>query len=270
MSKILNVIVIAAHPDEPEEYAGGTAALYAELGHRVKFLTLTNGDIGHYDYKGPELVKRRGEEALVAAERLGVQEYTIWNISDGWLVPSPENRDKVIDQIREWDADVVITFHGHGGGHFDNRNAGRIVRQAAEYVASGAASFNKQPLFLLMPDFTARSIYKADIAIDISSVLEKKLLGCDAHASQFYELAPWQKRIDHLVPVSLEDKKAFILKYWATFFNVSEEMLPALERWYGKDKAAAIQYAEPYEIAGYNLREWSEEDIRALVPMLQA
>lgn len=269
MSNILNVLVIAAHPDEPEEYAGGTAALYAELGHRVKFLTLTNGDIGHYNYKGPELAERRHGEALVAAERLGVQEYTIWGISDGWLVPSPENRDKVIEHIREWEADVVITFHGNGGGHFDNRNAGRIVREAAEYVASGAATFGKQPLFLLMPDFSARSIYKADIAIDITSVLEKKLLGCDAHASQFYELAPWQKRIEHLVPEGWELRRAFILEYWDQFFVVSDEMIPALERWYGKDRGSSIQYAEPFEIADYNSREWSEEELRELLPMLQ-
>ncbi|TCZ78432.1 PIG-L family deacetylase [Paenibacillus albiflavus] len=269
MSNILNVIVIAAHPDEPEEYAAGTAALYAELGHRVKFLTLTNGDIGHYNYKGPELAKRRHGEALLAAERLGVQEYTIWDISDGWLVPSLENRDKVVAHIREWDADVVITFHGNGGGHFDNRNAGRIVREAAEHIASGAAEDSKQPLFLLMPDFSARSIYKADLAIDITSVLEKKLLGCDAHASQFYELAPWQKRIDHLVPEGWEQRRAFILKYWSDFFVVSEEMVPALERWYGKDKASAIKYAEPFEIADYNPKQWTEEELRTLVPMLQ-
>lgn len=95
-SNLLNILIIAAHPDAPEEYAGGMAALIAELGYWVKFLTLTNGDIGHYDYKGPELSKRRHKEALTAAERLGVQEYTIWDISDGWLVPTPENRDKVI------------------------------------------------------------------------------------------------------------------------------------------------------------------------------
>ena len=269
MSDILNVLVIAAHPDEPEEYAGGIAALYAELGHRVKFLTLTNGDIGHYNYKGPELAKRRYGEALAAAERLGVLSYSIWDISDGWLVPSPENRDKVIEHIREWDADVVITFHGHGGGHFDNRNAGRIVREAAEHVASGAASFGKQPLFLLMPDFSARLIYKADIAVDIEPVLEKKLLGCDAHESQFYELAAWQKRIDHLVPEGWELRKAFILEHWAPFFNVSEEMVPALERWYGKEKGAGIRYAEPFEIADYNSREWSEDELRAMLPMLR-
>ncbi|MWV42604.1 PIG-L family deacetylase [Paenibacillus sp. HJL G12] len=269
MSNLLNVLIIAAHPDEPEEYAGGTVALFAELGHRVQFLTLTNGDIGHYDYKGPELAKRRHQEALLAAERLGVQKYTIWNISDGWLVPTPENRDRVIEHIREWEADIVITFHGHGGGHFDNRNAGRIVREAAEYVAGGAASFEKEPLFLLMPDFSARKNYKADIVVDITSVLEKKLLGCDAHATQFYELAPWQQGIDHLVPEGWELRREFILEYWSPFFHVSEEMIPALEQWYGKDKSAGIQYAEPFEIAEYNRRQWSEDEIRTLLPMLK-
>ncbi|MBE9517920.1 MAG: PIG-L family deacetylase, partial [Bacteroidetes bacterium] len=44
----LNVIVLGAHPDDCEGDAGGLALLYAKLGHNVKFVSLTNGDAGHY------------------------------------------------------------------------------------------------------------------------------------------------------------------------------------------------------------------------------
>lgn len=59
MSREIRVIVIGAHPDEPDIYAGGMAALYAEQGHRVKFLSLTDGCCGHYSIGGNELVGKR-------------------------------------------------------------------------------------------------------------------------------------------------------------------------------------------------------------------
>lgn len=55
----LNIIIIKAHPDEAEEYAGGTAALLVEAGHKVKFLSLTNGDVGHWNMSKKEIAKRR-------------------------------------------------------------------------------------------------------------------------------------------------------------------------------------------------------------------
>lgn len=42
----LQIIVIGAHPDDCDIDAGGTAALWASMGHNVKFLSLTNGDAG--------------------------------------------------------------------------------------------------------------------------------------------------------------------------------------------------------------------------------
>ena len=48
MIEQIRVIVFAAHPDEPDEYVGGTAALFAQMGHAVKFVALTNGDAGHF------------------------------------------------------------------------------------------------------------------------------------------------------------------------------------------------------------------------------
>ena len=43
----LNIIVIGAHPDDCDVVAGGTAILYSKLAHRVKFVSMTNGDAGH-------------------------------------------------------------------------------------------------------------------------------------------------------------------------------------------------------------------------------
>ncbi|MGO4348863.1 PIG-L deacetylase family protein [Paenibacillus sp. MCAF9] len=268
-----NIIVIAAHPDEPEIYAGGTSALFAEMGHRVKFVSLTNGDCGHYSISGQELVDRRTQEAYEAARRLGVLDYSILNISDGRLTNSFEVREEVIRQIRNWKADVVITFHPEGAGHVDNRNAGRIVRDAADFIAKvpnsvpDAPYLEQSPLFLLMPDYGKRHAYSPDLVVDIGSVIEKKLLGCDAHASQFYEFAPWQRNLLDQVPQTWDARKDYILQYWSSFIEVSSEMLPTLDRLYEDGKSGKTKYAEPFEIADYGRRP-SDTELKQLFPML--
>lgn len=273
MSNILNVIVIAAHPDEPEIYAGAISAAYAERGHRVKFLTLTDGCCGHYEMSGQQLVDRRKQEAQEAARRLGVLEYVVLPIPDGELMPSIEIRKEVIRQIRGWEADIVITFHADGPGHADNRSVGKIVRDTADFVANvpnavpEVPSLGKSPIFLLMPDYAARASYKPDIVIDAGDVIEKKLLACDAHASQFYEFAPWQGGFLNAVPNTWEEKRNFILKCWNRFLSVSEEMLPSLSKHYGQDNAASVKYAEPFEIANYSRRP-DEAEMKDLFPML--
>lgn len=273
MSHPIQVIVIAAHPDEPEIYAGALAASFADRGHRVKFVTLTDGRCGHHEMSGQALIDRRVAEAKEAARHLGVLEYTVLPIPDGELMPTVEVRKEVIRQIRGWQADIVITFHPEGPGHVDNRNAGRAVRDAADFVANvpnavpEVPALTKSPLYLLMPDYAARRSYKPDIVIDAGDVMERKLLACDAHASQFYEFAPWQGGILQDVPERWEEKRQFILKHWETFLRVSDEMMPAIVEGYGEKHAAKIQYAEPFEVADYSRRP-SADEIKRLFPML--
>ena len=57
--KKLNIIAIGAHPDDCDSKFGGTAALFAKMGHNVKFLSLTSGDAGHQSEGGGALGNRR-------------------------------------------------------------------------------------------------------------------------------------------------------------------------------------------------------------------
>lgn len=223
---------------------------------------------------GQELVDRRAEEAHEAAKRLGVLEYSILNIPDGRLSTDYETREEVIRQIRNWNSDIVVTFHPEGPGHIDNRNAGRIVRDAADFVAKvpnavpDAVSLDQSPLFLLMPDYGKRTNYSPDIIIDIGQTIEKKLLGCDAHSSQFYEFAPWQRNLLSEVPSVWEERREYILKYWGSFINISSEMIPTLDRLYGEGKGTATRFAEPFEIADYSRRP-TDDELRVLFPMIK-
>ena len=67
----LRIIVFGAHPDDCEFSAGGTGAKWAAQGHHVKFVSCTNGDIGHWRMAGGPLAQRRAAEVRHCAEILG-------------------------------------------------------------------------------------------------------------------------------------------------------------------------------------------------------
>lgn len=270
MKEKLRVIVIAAHPDEADMYAGGTAAIYAELGYAVKFLSLTNGDCGHYKENGKPLVERRKKEAQNAARCLGICEYEVLDIHDGELQVDLATRKEVIKQIREWQADVVITFHPDGGGHIDNRNAGKMVREAAGFVTNvpqympEVPSLDTMPVILFMPDYFMKGFYRPDIAINVDAVIEKKLLACDAHASQFYEFAPWQLGLLDQIPTEYSQKRELLLEKWDYCLFKTEEMVDVLKQWHGEEAEAKMRFAEAFEIADFG-RMPTQEDMKILM-----
>ncbi|MFD1774021.1 PIG-L deacetylase family protein [Paenibacillus rhizophilus] len=272
LERQIRVIVIGAHPDEADMYAGGTAALFAERGHKVKFLSLTNGDCGHYEQRGEELARRRKLEAQAAADCLGIEEYEVLDTSDGTIEPTLPFRNEVIRQIRRWKADIVITFHPEGGISPDNRYTGLIVSDAVPFTSvrgylPDEPALTDRPLVLLMPDTTMIHDYRADIVIDVEHTIEKKLRACDAHATQFYESPAWHRGNLDQLPVEWEDKKQYLLEGWSETFYVSQRMIPALEQWYGEKRAAEVRYAEPFEIARYS-RPASMDELRQWLPML--
>ncbi len=87
----LRIIVFGAHPDDAQYKAGGTAAKWAKLGHHVKLVSVTNGDIGHWQSAGGPLAQRRLAEVKKADAIVGA-ETQVLDIHDGELVPSLENR----------------------------------------------------------------------------------------------------------------------------------------------------------------------------------
>ena len=74
------------------------------MGHKVRFVAVTNGDAGHHEEGGGQLAMRRRAEAIEAGRRIGV-DYVVLDNHDGELVPSLDVRQQIIRQIREWKAD---------------------------------------------------------------------------------------------------------------------------------------------------------------------
>ena len=265
----IRIIMIGAHPDDCDEDGGGTAALFAQMGYAVKFVSVTNGDAGHQALKGKELAKRRFAETQESGKRLGVT-YDVLDNHDGLLMPSLEVRLEIIRKIREWNADVVIAPRPNDY-HPDHRYTGVLVQDAAYMVsvpniAPDVPALKKNPVFLYYQDhFQRPNPFRPDIAVDITSVYDKKVSGLDAHESQMYEWLPWIGHYLDQVPKDKNERIQWLAKQRAG--TITPEIKTALEKWYGKDKAAQVKYAEAFEICEYGTQP-NDEEIKRLFPML--
>lgn len=268
--KPLRIIAIFAHPDDAESKMGGTAALWAEMGHEVKFVSITNGDAGHHEIGGGVLAKIRNAEAQEAARRLGVKEYVVLDNHDAELLPHLHIRQQVIREIRKWDADIVLGLRTNDY-HPDHRYAGVLVMDAAYMVVvpnvtPDTPPLEKNPVFLYMHDrFRFPYPFQNDIVVGIDKALDKKIDGLDAHTSQMYEWLAWVGgRIDE-VPEGAAERRAWLAQRWQRS-NVTDAHMPALQKYYGDD-ASKIKYVEAFEIAEYGYQP-SEEEIKRFFPML--
>lgn len=266
----IRVIMIGAHPDDCDQDGGGTAILLSQLGYAVKFVAVTNGDAGHQSEGGGILAKRRMAEAQEAGKRFGVT-YDVLDNHDGELVPSLNVRLQVIRKIREWNADVVIAPRPNDY-HPDHRYTGVLVQDAAYMVAvpnvaADTPPLKKNPVFLYFQDFFQRpNAFRPDIAIDISSVFDKKIHAMDAHVSQMYEWLPWIGGYLSQVPAGAADREKWLATNRA--IRLTPEVKKSLEKWYGTEKAASIKHAEAFEVCEYGTQP-SDDDLRRLFPMLK-
>jgi LmbE family N-acetylglucosaminyl deacetylase len=266
----LRVIMIGAHPDDCDIKGGGTAALLASMGHAVKFVAVTNGDAGHQTMKGAALAKRRLAEAREAGKRFGVT-YDVLDNHDGELLPDLNTRLQLIRKIREWNADVVIAPRPNDY-HPDHRYTGVLVQDAAYMVAVPNVApetprLQKNPIFLYFQDhFQRPNPFRPDVAIDITPVYAQKIHAMDAHQSQFYEWLPWIGGFLDQVPKNKADQEKWLAENRAT--KITPDVRTALEKWYGRDKAAQVQHAEAFEVCEYGARP-TEADLKRLFPMLK-
>src|SRR5947209_228835 len=175
----LRIICFGAHPDDCELKAAGVAALWAAQGHHVKFVSVTNGDIGHWRDAGGPLAQRRAAEVHEAARILGITTEVL-DIHDGELLPTLENRRTLTRLIREWQADIVMGPRPNDY-HPDHRYTGVLVQDAAYMVTvpnfcPDVPFLRKNPVFLYYTDhFQKPNPSQPDVAVSLDSVMDKKL-----------------------------------------------------------------------------------------------
>jgi LmbE family N-acetylglucosaminyl deacetylase len=263
----LNIIAFGAHPDDCDIRAGGTAAKFAALGHRVRFVAVTSGDAGHQTEGGGALAARRRAEAQEAGRRIGV-DYVVLDNHDGELTPSLKPREEIIRQIRLWKADLVLAPRPNDY-HPDHRYTGVLVQDAAYMVvvpnvAPDTPALRKNPVFMYFQDgFQRPNPFTPDVAVSIDDTIDKKIDMLDAHVSQMYEWLPWVGGDLAKVPKDPAARKRWLKEVRGGEPNAA--VRASLVKWYGPEKGKAVRYAEAFEICEYGTRP-DEAMIRKLFP----
>jgi LmbE family N-acetylglucosaminyl deacetylase len=269
----LRIICFGAHPDDAEIRCGGVAALWAAEGHHVQFVSVTNGDIGHWAMAGGPLAQRRSAEVHQAAKILGITTEVL-DIHDGELEPTLQNRKLITRLIRQWQADIVIG-HRPYDYHPDHRYVGVLIQDSAfmvtvPFICPDSPPLKRNPVFLYSYDGFQRPVpFRADIVVAIDSVIDKKLDALAAIESQFIEGgALGSAETAPKTPEQREAKRQQVRdSFRRRFAELANRYRDKLVELYGEQMGRKVQYAEAFEICEYG-RQPSKEELHRLFPFL--
>ena len=146
------ILVILAHPDDPEFFCGATLAKWAREGHNIQYLLLTCGDKGFNPTTTPDMTPEklcglRHIEQAEAAKVIGAEPPLFMDLPDGYLVPDLNLRRDVVREIRRHKPDILLTcdpqnlFALYGINHPDHRACGQVVLDAVFPAAGNVAYF---------------------------------------------------------------------------------------------------------------------------------
>jgi N-acetyl-1-D-myo-inositol-2-amino-2-deoxy-alpha-D-glucopyranoside deacetylase/mycothiol S-conjugate amidase len=239
---------VFAHPDDESMGPGATFAKYAAAGHRVAFVTATDGGAGRLGPERPEteegratLRATRRAETVAAARILGADFLGFLDYDDGTLAARNvlEIEETIVSILRRERPDVVVTFHGSGiSYHPDHRvitlaTMGAVLGSGRELWYRTEALQNLRPhtvskLYTFVPSSEAaywrdwpREIYAAAAAeittvVDTKATAAVKWAAIEAHASQQYG-PPFRK---------LWEAGAFAEEYFVRVFPGADPSTP--------------------------------------------
>ena len=270
--KVKRFLIIGAHPDDADIRFGGSAIKLVRAGHVVKFVSMCNGDCGHFGMTREALRDRRYLETQASKAVSGIAEYQVFKEHhDCELEASVENRMKVIRLIRNFDPDVVLS-HRLCDYHADHRATAQLVQDAAYLTqvpmfCPDAPVPKVNPVFGCVFDaFTDPRPFRPDAAMICDDVMEEKCRMLDCHVSQVYEWLSYERTGEPMEPekMSGEEKKAYLVANWGKRYedaaNAARQVLTAT--W--GEAGEKARFAETFELSPYG-RKVSVEEFRDLM-----
>lgn len=180
--KRVDVLAIAAHPDDVEMGCGGTVAKLDKMGYSVGILNLTNGEIGT---RGTKNI--RNEEAKIAMNILNVKFLTILDLGDGHLMNDESNRKTVVQEIRLSKPKVVMVSHQFDD-HPDHVQCASLVKDAV--YLSGVQNYVRDSEYHRVKGliyYMCRGEFHPTFIVDITDEFDRKMEAIKAYGSQFYK-----------------------------------------------------------------------------------
>ena len=216
----VDVLAIAAHPDDVELTCAGTLVTLAGRGHRFGIVDLTRGEMGT---RGDAAGRER--EAREAAKLIGAEFREILDFGDGGLRKTRENELALIDVIRREKPRLILTSYPEDR-HPDHRRAGELVTDAAYYAGlrkierAHPAHRPQQTIY-----FSTNFVQQPTFVVDVTAVMEKRLAAMRTFQSQFHN--PQSRE-----PQTMLSQKGFL------------EAIEARARYYGF--LIGVEYAEGF------------------------
>ena len=209
-------LMIGAHPDDMELRCGGLALALRQKGHKVKFITMTDGSAGHQSLDRETMARRRKEEAATTAKIFDI-DYTLMPNPDACLEATLEVRKDLMRQIREFAPHVIFT-HRTNDYHPDHRACGQLVMDCAYMVRvplfcpEVPCPAHEPAILSVWDNFTRPLPFQPDLVVPIDPFVEKKIEGCLCHTSQFYEWLPHINGWTEIQAAETKEEKTRLLK----------------------------------------------------------
>ncbi|MBQ3196396.1 MAG: PIG-L family deacetylase [Clostridia bacterium] len=267
----MKILMIGAHQDDAEFRCGGTAYKLAQLGHRVRFLSMTNGCGGHHILSAEETVAVRAKESAAVAKLLGI-EYEIWkDQADCALLADLTTRRRLIRDIRRFAPDIVIA-HRPNDYHADHRASAQLVMDASymlvvPHECPDVPAMKNMPVIMYYEDGFTEPAFRCDFIVGIDEVIDTKLQIAHLNVSQVYEWLPytngetvpagekerfeWLKGMDTDKAYTDEEILSLPRGYAVRFAKPAAKFRDKLTEKYGKEKGAKIRYAEAFALCQY-------------------
>lgn len=196
------ILVILAHPDDPEFFCGASLAKWARAGHEVTYLLLTCGDKGfnpttQADMTTDKLCALRHVEQRNAANVIGAKAVHFLDVEDGYLTPNLDLRRDVVREIRRHKPDILVTcdpqnlFAMYGLNHPDHRACGQVVLDAV-FPAAGSPVFFPELLAEGFEPHMPKEIWcsltsQPNTILDVTETWDIKLKALFEHTTQIQE-----------------------------------------------------------------------------------
>jgi LmbE family N-acetylglucosaminyl deacetylase len=205
-----NILVILAHPDDPEFFCGGTLVKWALAGHHITYQLITCGDKGFNDSTPADMTPDalcaiRHEEQHAAAKVIGAEAVHFMDTDDGYLVPDINLRREIVRVIRRFKPDILVTcdpqnlFAIYGINHPDHRAAGQVVLDAV-FPAAGSPVFFPELLKEGFQPHMPKEVWcsltsQPNTTIDITDTWQTKLKALLQHKSQVGDVEKFKERM---------------------------------------------------------------------------